>query len=58
MKILRRMSRWFGSDEGQTTIEYLLVVVLLALVLVLAFQETALENAIGLGTETISNHLR
>ncbi len=57
MEMFRKMLGWLRSEKGQTTIEYVLVVVLIALVLVLAFQRSAVENAIGTASETIANQL-
>ena len=46
-----------GCDDGQTTIEYLLVLVLIVLVIVLAVQVGLLTSAISVTVNTIGSAL-
>jgi Flp pilus assembly pilin Flp len=55
MKALNEFFRMLKEEEGQTTIEYVLVIVLIALVLVFAFQQGAVNDAIGTAVNKIAN---
>jgi len=54
-EMLRTVLSWVKDKRGQTTIEYLLVLVLIVLVIVLAFQTAAVEEAISVGVSIIAN---
>lgn len=45
---------WLKSERGQTTIEYILVIVLVVLVIVFAFQGAAIESAIDAAVAKIA----
>lgn len=55
MKALNDFFRRLRGEEGQTTIEYILVIVLIALVLVIAFQTSAIEEAIDAAVTKIAD---
>jgi Flp pilus assembly pilin Flp len=55
MKILRKLQRLLKNEKGQTMIEYALVVVLIAIVLVFLFLNTGVKSGIsGAGSRTAS----
>jgi len=55
MKALQNFMRKLQEEKGQTTIEYILVIVLIALVIVLAFQTSAINDAIDSAVGKIAN---
>jgi Flp pilus assembly pilin Flp len=64
MKKLRELYEKIGSrlavvwsEKGQTTIEYILVIVLIVLVLVLAVSTSLLSQAVGTAVNKIVNAL-
>ncbi len=57
LEILRNMMNFFRTEKGQTTIEYLLVLVLIVLVIVVAFRESAITSAIDQGVSAIANEI-
>jgi Flp pilus assembly pilin Flp len=55
MIALMEFFRRLRGEKGQTTIEYILVIVLIALVIVFAFQSSAIESAINLAVNKIAD---
>lgn len=57
MEMFRKMLGWLRSEKGQTTIEYVLVLVLIAIVLVFAFRRGGVENGISDASNKIANEI-
>jgi len=55
MKIIRRLQALLKNEKGQTMIEYALVVVLIAIVLVFLFLSSGVKSGVsGAGSRTAS----
>lgn len=57
VKLYTKLSSFISGEKGQTVIEYILVIVLIAIVLVLAFQTSMLQGAIGTAADTIAGYI-